>query len=87
MWTAGLSLYCAASDIENSTQYLATSSRSDATTPPYGPIELYILLSELSRHKLLPTLANAHYSCPDNTTGLVAGAGGERGGTGPPNRG
>ena len=34
--------------------------------------ELYILWSELSRHKLSPTLATAHYSCPDNAIGLVA---------------
>ena len=33
--------------------------------------ELYILSSKLSRHKLLPTLASAHYSCHDNATGLV----------------
>jgi len=37
--------------------------------------ELYILWSELSRHKLLPTLAIAHYSCPDNAIGLVAQCG------------
>ena len=34
--------------------------------------ELYILCSELGRHKLSPTLASAHYSCPDNAIGLVA---------------
>ena len=34
--------------------------------------ELYILCSELSRRKLSPTLATAHYSSPDNTIGLVA---------------
>ena len=34
--------------------------------------ELYILWSELSRHKLLPTLATALYSYPDNAIGLVA---------------
>ena len=34
--------------------------------------ELYILWSELSRRKLSPTLATAHYSCPDNASGLVA---------------
>ena len=33
--------------------------------------ELYILWSELSRRKLLPTLASTHYSCPDNAVGLV----------------
>ena len=33
--------------------------------------ELYILWSELSRRKLSPTLTSAHYSCPDNATGLV----------------
>ena len=31
----------------------------------------YILLSELSRRKLSPRLASAHYSCPDNAIGLV----------------
>jgi len=30
------------------------------------PAELYILWSELSRRKLSPTLASAHYSSPDN---------------------
>ena len=34
--------------------------------------ELYILWSELSRRKLSPTLATAHYSCPDNAIELVA---------------
>jgi len=34
--------------------------------------ELYILWSELSHHKLSPTLATAHYSLPDNAIGLVA---------------
>jgi len=33
--------------------------------------ELYILWSELSQRKLSPTLASAHYSCPDNAIGLV----------------
>ena len=33
--------------------------------------ELYILWSELSQRKLSPTLASAHYSCPDNATGLA----------------
>jgi len=33
--------------------------------------ELYILWSELNRRKLSPTLATAHYSCPDNAIGLV----------------
>jgi len=33
--------------------------------------ELYILWSELSRRKLSPTLASAHYSCPDNAIGQV----------------
>jgi len=33
--------------------------------------ELYSQSSELSRHKLSPTLASAHYSCPDNAIGLV----------------
>ena len=33
--------------------------------------ELYILCSELSRCKLSPTLASAHYSCPYNATGIV----------------
>jgi len=33
--------------------------------------ELYILWSELSRRKLSPTLASAHYSCPDNAIGIV----------------
>jgi len=33
--------------------------------------ELYILWSELSRRKLSPTSASAHYSCPDNAIGLV----------------
>jgi len=32
---------------------------------------LYILRSELSRRTLSPTLATTHYSCPDNSTGLV----------------
>jgi len=32
---------------------------------------LYILWSELSWRKLLLTLASAHYSCPDNATGLI----------------
>jgi len=31
-----------------------------------------ILRSELSRCQLSPTLATAHYSSPDNATGLVA---------------
>ena len=36
--------------------------------------ELYILYwSELCRRKLSPTLANAHYFCPDNAIGLVGG--------------
>ena len=34
--------------------------------------ELYIPWGELSRHKLWPTLATAHCSCPDNAVGLVA---------------
>jgi len=34
--------------------------------------ELYILWSELSWDELSPTLAATHYSCPDNTIGLVA---------------
>ena len=34
-------------------------------------LKLYILWSELSWRKLSPTLASAHYSCPDNATGLV----------------
>jgi len=35
--------------------------------------ELYILYwSELSRRKLSPTSATAHYSCPDNAIGLAA---------------
>ena len=34
-------------------------------------LELYILWSELSRHKLSPTLASAQYSCPDSAIGLV----------------
>jgi len=34
--------------------------------------ESYILWSELSRRKLSPTLATAHYTCPDNAIGLVA---------------
>ena len=34
-------------------------------------IELYILWSELSQRKLLLTLANAHYSCPDDAIALV----------------
>ena len=34
--------------------------------------ELYILWSELSRRQLSPTSTTAHYSCPDNTIGLVA---------------
>ena len=33
--------------------------------------ELYIPWSERSRRKLSPTLASAHYSCPDNAIGLV----------------
>jgi len=33
--------------------------------------ELYILRSEFSRRKLSPTLASAHYSCPDYAIGLV----------------
>ena len=33
--------------------------------------ESYILWSELSRRKLSPTLASAHYSCPDNAIELV----------------
>jgi len=33
--------------------------------------ELYVLWSELSRRKLLPTLASTHYTCPDNAIGLV----------------
>jgi len=34
--------------------------------------EIYIQWSELSRRKLSPTLATAHYSHPDNATGLVS---------------
>ena len=34
--------------------------------------ELYILWSELSWNELSPTMATAHYSCPDNAIGLVA---------------
>ena len=34
--------------------------------------ELYIVWCELSRGKLSPTLATAHYSSPDNAVGLVA---------------
>ena len=37
----------------------------------YPEIELYILWSELTQRKLSPTLANAHYSCPDDAIGLV----------------
>ena len=37
-----------------------------------GNTELYILRSELSRCRLSPTLATAHYSSPDNAIGLVA---------------
>ena len=39
-----------------------------------GSTELYIpCWSDLSRRKLMsPTLATAHYSCPDNAVGLVA---------------
>jgi len=37
-----------------------------------GP--LYILCCEFSRRKLSPTLASAHYSCPDNAIALVIGA-------------
>ena len=37
----------------------------------YPEIELYILWSELTQRKLSPTLANAHYSCPDEAIGLV----------------
>jgi len=37
-----------------------------------GP--LYILCCEFSRRKLSPTLASAHYSCPDNAIALVMGA-------------
>jgi len=33
--------------------------------------ELYIPWSELSWRKLSPTLAIAHYSCPDDAIGLV----------------
>jgi len=36
------------------------------------PTELYILRNELSRRKLSPTSATAHYSSPDNAIGLVA---------------
>jgi len=32
----------------------------------------YIFWRRLSRRKLSPTLATAHYSCPDNAIGLVA---------------
>ena len=35
--------------------------------------KLYILWNELSRRKLSPTLASAHYSCPDNVIGIVGG--------------
>jgi len=39
----------------------------------YSPVtELYILWSELSQHRLSPTLATAHYSSPDNANGLAA---------------
>ena len=39
----------------------------------FGPTtELYILWSERNRCRLSPTLAAAHYSCPDNAIGLVA---------------
>ena len=34
--------------------------------------KLYILWSELSQRKLSPTLASAHYSCPDNAIRLVS---------------
>ena len=37
-----------------------------------GITELYILWSELCRHKLSPTLATIHYCCRDNAIGLVA---------------
>jgi len=30
-----------------------------------------VVVVELSRHKLSPTLASTHYSCPDNAIGLV----------------
>ena len=33
--------------------------------------ELYTPKSKRSRHKLSPILASAHYSCPDNATGLL----------------
>jgi len=33
---------------------------------------MYILWNKISRRKLSPTLATAHYTCPDNTIGLVA---------------
>jgi len=33
---------------------------------------IYLCWSKLSRRKLSPTLATAHYSCPDNAIGLVA---------------
>jgi len=33
--------------------------------------ELYILWSDLSRHKLSLTLASAQYSCPEYAIGLV----------------
>jgi len=38
----------------------------------HGQLCKLILWSELSRRKLSPTLATAHYSCPDNDIGLVA---------------
>jgi len=34
-----------------------------------------VCLCELSRHKLSPTLATTHYSCPDYAIGLVAQCG------------
>jgi len=34
--------------------------------------ELYILWTELSRRKLSPALATAHYSCPDNAVEVIA---------------
>ena len=45
---------------------------ADHDNTKYAEItELYILWSELSRHKLSPRLASAHYSCPDNAVELV----------------
>ena len=48
-------------------------------SPGKGPLNVCVCVCtcvcELSRHKLSPTLATTHYSCPDNAIGLVAQCG------------